>query len=267
MKTICSSIILFFLCSTASAEVTSSLWTVKKSEHFVVYYKEAPAGYVEDLLNQAEKYYHSIVSDLGFTRFDDFWTWDNRCKIYLFTSTKDYHKTTGQPEWSGGCANILTRTINTFLFERDFNETVLPHEMTHLIFREFIGYRVELPLWLDEGIACFQEKKHLNERLMTAEGLIISGLYMPLERLTEIQPTQIVMPSIFYAQASSIIEFLFKQYGRDKFVDFCRVLRDKKDWKFALRSVYGFKSLSEMNDAWVGFWSQDSDTLRKIRGR
>jgi hypothetical protein len=244
---------MFPLVAVYSAQPDSSLWQVQKSEHFVVCFKEAPTGYIDELISKAELYYNSITVDLGFTRFDEFWTWDKRCKIFIYPTANDYHKATGQPSWSGGSADITKRTINTFLYEKGFNETVLPHEMTHLIFREFVGYKVRLPLWLDEGIASLQEKEQLKERLTIIQGLVISNLFIPIEKLNEITADNLVMPNIFYAESVSIVDFLFKKYGQDKFIDFCRLLRDKKDWRLALKIVYGFNGLSEMNDEWVKF--------------
>jgi hypothetical protein len=250
--------LIFFLFSstTAGAEVITSLWQVKKSDHFIVYFKETPPDYLDKLIRQAEIYYNSITEELGFTRFEGFWTWDKRCKIYLYPSAKEYQRATGRPAWSGASVNILERTINTYVFEKDFMEVVLPHEMGHLIFREFVGYRRGLPLWLDEGVACLQEKLRKEERLQTAKGLVMSGIYLRIQKLTEITDDNLVMPNLFYSEAASVVNFLLKRYGRDKFVDFCRKLSDAKThWYTALKDVYGFKNLSEMNDEWVRFIS------------
>ena len=38
-------------------------------------------------------------------------------------------------------------------------ENVLTHELTHIIFREYVGFGWNVPLWLDEGVAMFMEKK------------------------------------------------------------------------------------------------------------
>ncbi|MDD5594761.1 MAG: peptidase MA family metallohydrolase [Candidatus Omnitrophica bacterium] len=252
-------IILFLLTNSCYAQVSASYWSVKKSQHFIVYFQSASPGYVDELTNKAEEYYNSIVTELGFTRFDDFWTWDKRCKIYLYPSAKEYQHATGRPSWSGGSANIVERRIDTFLYEKDFMQTVLPHEMGHLIFREFVGYRTSLPLWLDEGIASFQEQSSRDERIITVQGLVASGLFIPLDRLTMIEANNLMMPNVFYGESVSIIDFLLKKYGRDKFVDFCRELRDSKEWKMSLGKVYGFKDIDDMNSEWIKYLLSDSD--------
>ena len=64
------------------------------------------------------------------------------------------------------------------------------------------------------------------------------------------------MPGVFYAEAASVIEFLLQKYGKEKFVDYCRKLRDNKNWELSLKEVYKFEDLSEMNEKWLEFLLQ-----------
>ena len=64
------------------------------------------------------------------------------------------------------------------------------------------------------------------------------------------------MPEVFYAESATIIEFLFKVYGKYKFLEFCRKLKDSpanQNWELALQEVYEFNNLSELNKAWMDF--------------
>lgn len=233
-----------------------SFWSVKKSAHFAVYYKSLDSeDYVNDVLKYAERYYEDITEELGFTRFN-FWTWDNACKIYLYPSSKEYFEGTGQPGWSGAAAYLKTRTIKSFVRKENFLKKVLPHEMTHLIFREFIGYNTDLPLWLDEGMASLMEKDERKQYMFLARALARSRIFIPLPKLTQIRQEGLVMPGVFYAESASVIEFLLQEYGKEKFVDYCRKLRDNKNWEASIREVYKFKDLSEMNDKWLEFLTQ-----------
>jgi hypothetical protein len=244
------------LAGTSYAQLNVSLPKVQKSTHCIIYYQDAPLGYVDNFISKAEYYYNSITEELGFTRFEGFWTWDKRVKIYLFKDRGNYQKMTNQPAWSGGEVNVLTREISTYINMEDFFEVILPHEMGHIIFREFIGYQRKLPLWLDEGIASFLEKRQKQERLRIAKGIVNSNVFLDLAELGKIKRNAIFMPDIFYAEAASIIEFLVKVYGKDKFTDFCqrlKQLRDDQDWKIALYEAYNFQNLSEMNEKWEEF--------------
>jgi len=247
---------LLFFCPARQAlpEGTDELWQLKKSAHFKVYYKSDPSHYVDSVIEKAEDYYDSITENLGFRRFN-FWTWDNACTINLYSSREDYLRSTNQPEWSGGSANIRKRSIDTFFHARDFLDTTLPHEMTHLIFREFVGYDRWLPLWLDEGIACSQEKDG-GQYVGIARVLVKTKMFIQLDKLTEITKPGLFMPEVFYAESAAVVAFLLQQYGREKFIDFCRALRDNKlnrDWKSFFIGIYGFKDFTEMGERWKAY--------------
>ncbi|MFA5319919.1 MAG: hypothetical protein WBE75_02905 [Candidatus Omnitrophota bacterium] len=238
----------------ASAGYSNELWQVRKSVHFKVYYKSDPEHYVDSVIERAEDYYDSITEKLGFRRFN-YWTWDNACTINLYSSREDYLRSTNHPEWSGGSANIRKRSIDTFFHASDFLETTLPHEMTHLIFREFVGYDRWLPLWLDEGIACSQEKEG-GQYVAIARVLVKTNMFIKLDKLTEITKSGLFMPEVFYAESAAVVEFLLQQYGGEKFIDFCRALRDNKlnkDWKSFFIEIYGFKNIPEMGERWKAY--------------
>ena len=226
---------------------------ITKSDHFIIYAREVPAGYLDDLVTKAEAYYQQITEQLGFTRFEGFWTWDQRAKIYLYNDRAEYQQTTKEPGWSEAGANVLTREIYTYVNMAGFFEAILPHELGHIIFREFIGFHRPLPLWLDEGIACFLEESKKPVRLLAARAIARTDRFLPLEQLTRVGKDGVSDPEVFYAEAASVFEFLLRQHGREKFVDYCRRLRDKEPWDEALQHVYGFQSLADMNERWVAF--------------
>lgn len=235
-----------------NAEVDVQLWRTQKSQHFVVHYQEASYGYVDRLISQAEKYYNSILDNLGFRRFD-FWSWDNRAKIFLFKDDQDYQAEVKRFGWSGAVVEVRGRTIKTFIGQEGFFDSMLPHEMAHIIFREFIGENKLLPLWIDEGVACSQEQSTLAWRLKTAKEIINSGSWVSLAKLSDLRSSSEISPQIFYSQAASLISFLLNNYGRENFLDFSRRLRDGKDWQESLLSVYKFSSLEDMEIRWKEF--------------
>ena len=244
------------VCGGGGAESASLPWDVTKSDHFIVYSQEAAPGYLDGLTAKAEAYYQYITEQLGFTRFDGFWTWDHRAKIYLYKDREEYQQVAHQPEWSEAGANVREREIHTYVHMAGFFETILPHELGHIIFREFVGFQRPLPLWLDEGIACFLEERKKPARLTAAKAIVNTQRFVPLEALTAMGRETLSDPEAFYAEAASVMEFLFRQYGREKFVDYCRRLRDKEPWDASLTRVYGFQTLAEMNDRWVEFLRQ-----------
>lgn len=242
-------IILFSFSQGACLEVDSSLWQTEKSPHFIIYYQEDNTGFVKELINRAEGYYNSIVEELGFRRFD-FWSWDNRAKIYLYKNNSGYIKDSHRAAWSGASVSVKTRTITTYIGQANFFDTILPHEMTHIIFREFIGNRNDLPLWVDEGVASSQEKINLAARMGIAKTIINQNIYLKFDKLFEVRDSALIVPYVFYAESASVIVFLIEEYGNEKFLDFCRALRDKEPLIQALLDTYRFTNLEEMESLW-----------------
>jgi hypothetical protein len=231
-------------------------WYIEKSEHFLIHYKDpSQKSYITEASNYAENYYKSITDRLGFRRFN-FWLWDERAKIYIYLTRDDYLKNTRQPEWSIGNAHVKKRTITTYYFQEQFFTNFLPHEMGHLIFREYVGYQTPLPLWLDEGVACIQEDdiaRYIDLcRLKLAKKAIL-----PIGRLTHTQAKTMVSVDAFYAEAATLVYFLLEEYGNAKFVDFCRRLRDGDDYLKALNYVYHLDGLPALDDAWRAWMKKD----------
>jgi len=246
----------FCLCTTSYAEIATSLWHVGKSEHFIIYYKSAPSGYIDGVLKKAESYYDTITGELGFTRFEGFWTWDKRAKIYLYDTKEEYTKETGRLEWAVAHADVISREIYSYVNMKNFLEVILPHELGHIVFREFIGFNRRLPLWLDEGVVSYLERQQRAEKLKMVRAFLKNGSFLSLSRLSKAQAGPDMAPEVFYPEAFSVIEFLVETYGRDNFAEFCRKLRDlrgDKDWFAAFQAAYNFKDLDDMNEKWIAF--------------
>jgi len=250
-------LILSFFLLTASAyavDLSATFWQIKKSTHFVVYYQEAPSDYINEVMDRAEGYYKTITEKLGFTRYEEFWTWYKRAKIYLFRDKEEYSRITSQPEWSRAHSRVIDHEVYTYVRRDGFFETVLPHELGHIIFREFIGYDKRLPLWIDEGVATFCERGGTQEGIRMTRVISRTIFFMEIPEMGEINRANLMMPEIFYAEAESVMEFLINAYGSDKFAEFCLALKNLKEeqtWEDAIRSVYKFNSIQEMNEAWM----------------
>lgn len=228
-------------------------WRQEKSTHFIVNYKKAPEDFVRQLSEKAEELYNKIADDLGFRRFD-FWLWDNRAKIYIYDDAADYRQSTGQPAWSAGSAMPREKIIYTYPFAKGFFETVLPHEMGHIIFREFVGFQnYAVPLWFEEGVACYQENIRNPAAKEILKASVSSGTFISIDKLAVLNPQLIAddaLVQLFYIESASIVDFLIKEFGKDNFVLFCQNLRDKKNFEKAICSVYPFADLKELGQAW-----------------
>ena len=231
-------------------------WLATKSRHFIVYYQEGvDDDFLDETIYYAEKYYNDITYDLGFRRYD-YWLWEKRGKIYLYKDQASYVKATNMPPWSGGRAIYQPKIIETFPWAKGFFTHLLPHELGHIIFREFIGTQAQVPLWFEEGVASSQEAlvQRKRRQAILIEALDDSSL-ISLEQLSAIdvrtQEDQNLV-NLFYAQGESVVRFLIERYGSYGFLSLCRGIRDKKDFMSALHLAFPrYNNFKELNDDWV----------------
>jgi hypothetical protein len=240
--------------SSAILEATEAeKWNTAKSTHFIVYYENASQDFINRLMDKAEDYYNKIAEDLGFNRYN-FWLWDNRAKIYIYDNAKEYQSATGYPGWFAGSALAGEKIIQAYADATGFFDTVLPHEMGHIIFREFVGfYNKAIPLWLEEGVASYQQKLKYSMSDAWVREAIKKNNFMTLGKLGSFNVASNMdsdTARLFYAESFSIVDFLIKEFGRDSFVLFCQNLRDKNNLERALASVYPFSNVKELEQGW-----------------
>ena len=231
-------------------------WNVKKSTHFIIYYKNADEKFVSQTIDKAEEYYKSIAEDLGFTRYD-FWLWDKRAKIYIYNDAQDYQESTGKPSWSGGVAYSHEKVIETYPWAQGFFQSLLPHELGHIIFREFVGPQTNAPVWLDEGVAMYQEKlrrSNIKSKLLQA---IEEKKLIPLNKLSELNIFFVndrETVELYYTEAISVIDYLIRKFGKGDFVELCQALKERKPFDQAINDAYKvFKNLEELNKGWLRY--------------
>ena len=248
-----SFLLFFLLCSASLFAQDKQKWQEKRSTHFITYYRNAPENFIDRVINSSENYYSRIADDLGFTRFS-FWLWEERAKIYVYDNQQDFQSATGQPSWSGGFAAVKQKTIATFPFAQGFTETILPHELCHIIFREFVGFdNYALPLWLEEGVAAYQEKNKYSGSNAFLREAIKKNEFLPLTSLMNYGSALGMQDNtavLYYCEAFSIIDYLMREFGRERFIVFCQALRDKRNLESAVRTAYPYSNLQELGKAW-----------------
>ncbi len=235
-------------------------WEEIKGRNFVVYYEsESDQSLAQSLLRRAEDYYQTIGADIGYSRTNKFWTWDERVKIFLFSTQSSFLQSTGQPVWSTGYADrdsrvFKSKTIVTYRQEQGFLDGLLPHEISHLILHDFV--QGPIPIWFDEGVAQLQEKDKKNQARSIMKMLTQKKLYVPFEQFTVLDIRRVAEPRVaetFYCQSLSIVDFLRTKYGAEAFGRLCRGLRDHKNFQAAMSAAYqgSLENFSDLEAKWL----------------
>jgi len=249
-----------FMCVVCASTAFAKKWKEYKRIHFIVYYKNAPFDFVETVEEASGQYYLDITENMGFTRYKG-WNWDKRAKIYIYDNADDYVINGKQAGWSHGVASPRDKVIRTFPSAHGFFDSTLPHELGHIIFREFIGFKARIPSWFEEGVAMHQEKARRWGAHDTVRKAIEDGTFKPLSELsiTNLRyRSSKELINLFYAESASVVNFLINEYGKQRFVRLCRKLKDGDRFSWALDSIYvRFKNVDDLNKAWVKYLTNE----------
>jgi len=253
-------IFLFLMClgfsDYSEGKTAKDNWEEYRSSHFIIFYKDVPQDFIKSVENSAEGYYQEITRNLGLVR-EQSWTWDKRVKIYIYQDADDYVESSKQAGWSHGSASFLEREIHTYPAANGFFDSILPHELGHIIFREFVGSNSFIPTWLDEGVAMYQEKARRWGSNKDVKKAMEENKFIPLRELSMVKlysNTDKEFVELFYAEAASIVYYLMTELGEYKFLDFCRELKSGKSFEGALKSSYiRFKDTDDLNKSWIEY--------------
>jgi len=194
--------------------------------------------------------------NLGYRRRKS-WTWDERAKIYIYDNADHYVESAKQARWSHGVASPKKKIIRTYPSAHGFFDSTLPHELGHIIFREFIGFKTIIPSWFEEGVAMYQEKAKRWGANETVKKSLEDGSFVPLDQLRFVRlnkNTEAKIVNLFYAESASIVYYMLSEWGHSRFVRFCRKLEDGFKFEEALKTIYvRFKSIDRLNKAWVSY--------------
>ena len=243
-------------------------WSEVKDDHFIVkYLRSTDRAWAQRVLREAERGYDTVGRQIGFKRYHNFWTWDNRAQIYIYPSRETFMEDGGHPAWSLGGVVIDnqgafgSRTILSFRQEENFLKGTLLHEISHLIIRDYLGAKTYIPLWFDEGVAQWQAASKKDESIRIMKKLIRKGVHIPFDGFFRINVMSLSRMEeaervgIFYMQAVSMVDFLLKAYGQHDFRELCSYLRDGKTFEEALKGAYTsrMETISEFEKKWLRY--------------
>ena len=263
-----SAVIFIFVGRAVLAADAKSPFLELAGEHFRVRYTMSQEKDEARLvLRRAEEYYLRVAADIGYSRYQDFWTWDRRVVVTLYPDQYAYARFTGFPAWSKGYASRDTRIfrdheIVSYAGQDQFIDEILPHEITHLMFWDYLRQIKSVPVWFEEGLAQLHERGARDLVQEAMRPLVRGRKHIPFasfQLMTITGEQDSLKVSLFYAQSLSIVVFLIQKYGKDAFHRLCRELRDGQPFEAALARAYPslVMSLDQLEDRWVRSFSDE----------
>jgi hypothetical protein len=220
-----------------SIVVSNHPWKEKKSMSFVLYYNNIDRELLNKISESADAYYWALQEMLSLSHVK----WEGQ--IFIYDTKEEYLAYSKAAQWSGGCADMQSNSIKTYLNTSDLIIDTLPHEITHLFLKEYFENPVKIPLWLNEGIAqylagglddAFSRHTLRYKKNMIPFDKIITMSSFGLSELDEKKVHAFYMESFF------IVNFLSSKYGKWKFSEFVKTLKDGSSMEDSLKWAFGY---------------------------
>ena len=146
-------------------------WKSMTSRQVTLLWYKGSDSFASSLISVAGQALDRLAEDTGTTL-------EEEAKIYIYDGSQDLLEALVYPqEWTGGVAftEFSTIAIGISPGNLEWGKGAIAHELAHLAVHHFIfnGYGVELPTWLDEGLA------------MHAEGELSYNFQLVLEKAIE----------------------------------------------------------------------------------
>ncbi len=158
----------------------------------------------------------------------------------------------GTRENVGGQAHPDIRTLFALITPDEINaswvETVVPHELTHVVFQTAVDNPYhDPPHWLNEGLAVYLSAGYADSDRSQVRQATADGSIIPLDGLAGAFPTTQQRFFLAYAESVSTVDRIVRVYGRDALVKLIRSyasgVSDDDAFKAALgRDVAGFQA-------------------------
>jgi hypothetical protein len=180
---------------------------------------------------------------------------DEGADIYIYADGDDLRGAMVYPqEWTAGRAYSEYRTIAIGISPDNlaWGKGAMAHELAHLVVQQvtFSGYGVELPTWLEEGIAMYTEGELTTQFKGILDSAIAKNKLFTVKSLCSPFPADPDSTYIAYAQSYSLVEYLITERGgQSRMLDLLNAFKAGSGYVEALDQVYGL-DIVELNALW-----------------
>ncbi len=254
-----------------------------QSLHFVVYGYDMNKNM--NIAENAENVYKKVMFDMNLMSFKP----RENYRITVYRTPEEFHQETSLPAWSGGVT--VTKPLGEILpsergiqsrvsiatYESGLTASQLAHEVTHLVFNEFMGASSPEKLsrlkWLNEGLATYEEMEFYNDGLkedfIRLTRSIVKRNPVPINEMVSFLPIHVVPQNVgrfyfanqpndytnidlWYWHTQFLAQFLIKKEGQFAFYTLLGALKNDRTFVDALQDAYPgkWRTLQELENEW-----------------
>ena len=225
-----------------------------ETAHFLIKAYTTEIAVAQSVICEAA--YSRIMNDLGLYSFAPAKPYN----VYVYKDRDEYlrdeYVKKTKSEWTGGM--VYGNAI--LIYESEGSAAVLTHEMTHLIFNEFMGLANSVDFkWVNEGVAVYEESRtSAASRAAYSQRFssMVSPNPIPFSQMVTLAPQgeqQTGAVERWYAQAGSAVAFMIKEGGTLGFSIFITRLKAGDTMDAAVGAAFPglWQNMREMEKAWL----------------
>jgi hypothetical protein len=222
-------------------------WKTIKGDVVIVHWVEGDQAFGKRALKIGDDAVAATAKLLGVTESDPI-------DFFIYADQQAFYDALGPAtrENVGGQAHPDIRTLFALIAPADIDaswvESVVPHELTHVVFQTAIDNPYhEPPHWLNEGLAVYLSDGYADFDRSQVATAVKGGSIIPLDGLAGAFPTTQERFFLAYAESVSAVDRIVRVSGRDALVKLIRSyhdgVSDDQAFQAALgRDVAGFES-------------------------
>jgi len=232
-------------------EDTRFSWRSLSEGPVTLYWYEGSEDFAQSLMDVVQEALSRLQNEMGVEV-------EGPINIYVYASRQDMREAIPSrsktfDEFTVTLGMVLSEDTLVILGSDPDVDKTLAHELSHLV----VGKATEnplgapLPRWLDEGLAMYAEGELPPINRLALEQAIRTGELISVRSLSGYvgDPGKV---DLFYAEAYSLVEFLIKEYGKEKMTQLLEKFAEGTYQEDALQEVYGF-GIDELDARWKAY--------------
>ncbi len=232
---------------TLQVEDNDYVWQTTEAGDVAVTWSRGSAAFGQDVLTEATRSLDRLETDLGVRP-------PGKVQLILYPSAEAVRAALYYvPEWTGGVAypEYGLTVLAAAPGQDAWLAEVVPHELAHLVVGTLVFncHGIELPVWLNEGLAVFAEggPSRADQRAVTQA--LESSRLPPLRTLAGGFQADPDLATLSYAYSGEVVGYLVETYGPAQLDALLAAMRDGAQIDPALQATYGLDTDS-LDAAW-----------------